>query len=121
MFGFFAAAVAHVIDGDTFRAEDYGPVRLWGINAPEYNEPLGAEAHMFLLEVVQGSDRTLYCMSMGRDSYERTVAKCVTYDGIDVACLLLSAGLAEEWTNYSGGFYRNRGCVPATGRDYDGQ
>lgn len=69
-----------VTDGDTLRADGVG-IRLWGIDAPEPDEPGGPEA---------------------------TAAMRHLTDGRDLACVLVAGGWARDWPHYSGGAYA--GC-----------
>ncbi len=97
-------AVAKVIDGDTFYLDSVeSRFRLWGVDAPEKNEPGAAEAAEALTNLVAG--RTLACVEMDRDRYARIVARCTLDDGRDIARVLIDIGAAVEMTRYSGGFY----------------
>lgn len=49
---------------------------------------------------------TLSCRSHGPANGNRTAAHCALPGGGDLACRLIAAGAALEWTRYSGGAYR---------------
>lgn len=91
-----------VIDGDTFETPWGERVRLWGIDAPEAGAPGGLSAEIHL-ETILGHGAE--CERVDTDRYGRTVARC-TWGGGDVACSMIEAGTAVEWTRYSGGAYR---------------
>ena len=91
-----------VIDGDSLR---FGSVeiRLWGIDAPEWDEPGGAAATAFLRGMVWA--QVVVCRPQGgRDAYGRTVAMCFV-GSVDIARALVETGHARDWPKYSGGYY----------------
>ncbi len=100
---------ATVIDGDTLVV---GPVhvRLWGVNAPEHDEPAGPAATAALAALVDGELVTCVTARQQRDRYGRWVGRCATRDTADLACALVASGHARDWPRYSRGFYRR--CRP---------
>lgn len=68
------ARVKRVIDGDTLELADGRRVRLVGINTPEKDEPLYAEATAALKELVEGQQVTLEYDQERTDQYKRTLA-----------------------------------------------
>jgi hypothetical protein len=97
-------AAARIIDGDTFYLEgNETRLRLWGVDAPEKNEPGAAEATEALTNLLAG--RTLACEEMDRDRYARIIARCTLDDGRDIARVLIDIGAVTEMTRYSGGYY----------------
>lgn len=92
-----APTAPRVIDGDTF---DQGNtrVRLWGVDAPEMDEPGGPEAAEMLRRMTSAETR---CEIEGRDRYGRAVMRCT----VDLGCAMIAAGHAREWTRYSGGAF----------------
>ena len=65
-----------VVDGDTIRAEAKGKeikIRLVEIDAPEMNQPFGAQSKNFLNRLLYGKDVTL--ISQGEDRYGRTLGE----------------------------------------------
>lgn len=69
------ARVAYVIDGDSIMTRYEGrflEVRLWGIDAPEYNQPGGENAKHRLKKLVEGNVINLTIKD--RDKYGRMVA-----------------------------------------------
>lgn len=95
---------ARIVDGDTFYLEGHETrLRLWGVNAPEKNEPGATEATEALTNLLAG--RTLSCEEMDRDRYARIVARCTLDDGRDIARVMIDIGAVHEMTRYSGGYY----------------
>ena len=94
----YPATVIQVIDGDTLvvRTRDYKniKVRLYGIDAPEYNQPGGPEATAFLRSL-QG--RTVWVTEMDTDG--RTVA-LIEYRGQSVNLDLAAQGHAWYYEQY---------------------
>ena len=65
-----------VVDGDTIRAEAKGKeikIRLVEIDAPEMNQPFGAQSKNFLNRLLNKKDITL--ISQGEDRYGRTLGE----------------------------------------------
>ena len=85
--------MVRVKDGDSLVVDSNGrqvEVRLADIDAPEYNQPRGDEAHAALRSLVEGKDVRLDLI--GGDAYRRIVAR-VFVDEIDVNAELLRRGL----------------------------
>lgn len=95
------AGRAQVIDGDSLRVGSV-EVRLWGIDAPEWHEPGGAQATAYLRSLVRGQD--VNCETRDTDRYGRTVAQCFV-GSMDIARALVQSGHARDWPRYSGGYY----------------
>jgi len=83
---------AHAVDGDTF---DAGGVRyrLNGIDAPELQEPLGAQARDRLQQLLDSGSAVAY--PIATDVYGRVIAD-VLVNGVSVASLLRSEGYAKR-------------------------
>lgn len=96
-----AHAEVRVIDGDTFVTESGTHIRLWGIDAPECDQPFGRDAALELAAALNGAHVT--CTRM-HTSHERLVAMCFA-GGLDLAERLVRAGLAWDWPAYSRGWY----------------
>lgn len=95
--------VARVVDGDTFWIGERR-IRLWGIDAPEASTPNGSAATRYLAAVV--SQHPLTCRQAGPPSHGRLVARCLDPWGRDVAEIMVGAGLALDWPEFSRGHYR---------------
>jgi len=91
------------VDGDTFKHgnERY---RLWGIDAPELSTAEGRVAKTELMYMIQ--EDTLICEIKGVDNYGRNVAQCWDDEGEDIACAMVSMGLAVDWSYFSNGYYK---------------
>lgn len=91
-----------VIDGDTFVASGKR-IRMWGIDAPEKEHPSSWAATQLLKGFLEEGELT--CKLVDVDRYERDVMHCLI-DGLDVGSMMVQVGMAEDFTKYSGGYYR---------------
>jgi micrococcal nuclease len=100
----FSAQVRRITDGDTFRMYDLEPaIRIWGLDAPETDEPGGSEATQTLTRLIAG--QTLTCQIKDVDRYSRIVGQCFLPNGRDIAAEMIGLGVATEYCRYSGGHY----------------
>jgi micrococcal nuclease len=99
----FTETPSRVVDGDTIKMKD-GAVRLWGFNTPERYQPRYFAAAAKLEELVVG--QKLDCHVRDIDRYQRRVAQCFLPDGRDIGELMVSSGLARDYTRYSKGYYK---------------
>lgn len=77
-------------DGDPKTLRD---VRLFGIDAPEWNRPGGQQAKTFLASMIKG--RLVRCqVKLIDDRYRRPIAVCLSPEGRDLACAIAWAGHA---------------------------
>ena len=98
------AKVSKVVDGDTFTLSgESRRIRVWGLDAPEWNHPSGAAATAALRGLVSGNP--LHCDVLDIDRYVRLVAQCFLPDGRDIAAEMIRSGVATEYCRYSRGFY----------------
>jgi micrococcal nuclease len=98
------AKVSKVGDGDTFTLRgESRRIRVWGLDAPERNDPGGAAATAALRGLISG--RLLHCDVLDIDRYGRLVAQCFLPDGRDIAAAMIRSGVATEYCRYSRGFY----------------
>ena len=68
-------AVRYVTDGDTFSLRGVErPIRVWGLDAPERDEPGASAATSTLRRLVAGQDLT--CRVRDIDRYGRIVGQC---------------------------------------------
>lgn len=93
-----------IVDGDTFWI-GREKIRLWGIDAPEATTPHGPIATRYLAEVVRRHPLT--CRQAGPPSYDRLVARCVDPWNRDIAEVMVGAGWALDWPEFSKGHYRH--------------
>ena len=94
-----------VIDGDTLRFGS-ATVRIFGIDAEERNETNGPRAKEALQSLVTESGY-VRCQPTGDTTHGRSVARCYTSIGHDVAGILVSWGVVLDCARYSGGVYRH--------------
>lgn len=90
-----------IIDGDTFVANGK-KIRLWGIDAPEKNEPESFAASLYLETLLEQGE--LRCEFFNTDKYQRDVMTCYS-DGHDIASDLVKMGMARDYKRYSKGYY----------------
>ena len=90
------SAQIRVVDGDTFETAAER-VRLFGIDAPERDEPGGSEAAAALGRLVGNADPI--CREVDRDRYGRMVALC-SVGTIDLSLAMIRAGHAVAWCSY---------------------
>lgn len=93
-----------VIDGDGLRIQDID-IRLFGIDAPEWDHPYGRNAKFFLIKLTRG--QTIKAYFHCQQSHGREVATCYLPDGRDLSAEMVKAGLAIDWPKFSGGKYRH--------------
>ena len=89
-----------VVDGDTIRAEAKGKeikIRLVEIDAPEMNQPFGAQAKNFLNRLLYGKDVTL--IAQGEDRYGRTLGE-IYANGESANALMIKSGFAWVYDRY---------------------
>lgn len=94
-------SVERVIDGDTFIASGT-KIRLWGIDAPEKEEPHYRNATRYLATILKTGK--LECTFIEKDRYQRDVMKCLI-DDVDVGERLVTEGLARDYGSYSNDYY----------------
>ena len=92
--------VVKVIDGDTIevqRKRSIERIRLYGIDAPEKDQPFGLKATGYLARLIRGNQ--VIIDEVSKDRYGRTVAM-VSLDRDNVNQLLLQGGYAWVYSNY---------------------
>ena len=98
------ARVSKVIDGDTITLKGQSRrIRLWGLDAPEWNHPGGSAATAAMRKLISG--KTLHCDVRDIDRYGRLVAQCIMANGRDIAAEMIRLGAATEYCRYSRGYY----------------
>lgn len=102
--GMIEAKVSKVLDGDTFTLSgESRRIRVWGLDAPEWNRPGGSTATAAMRQLIVG--KSLRCEIRDMDRYGRYVAQCSLPDGRDIAAEMIRAGVAAEYCRYSRGYY----------------
>lgn len=98
------ARVSKVRDGDTFTLKGISRrIRVWGLDAPEWNHPGGSTATATMRRMIAG--KTLRCDLRDVDRYGRLVIQCSLPDGRDIAAEMIRIGAATEYCRYSRGYY----------------
>lgn len=98
------ARVSKILDGDTFTLSGQSRrIRVWGLDAPEWNHQGGSAATATLRRLISG--KQLRCAILDIDRYGRFVAQCFLPDGRDIAAEMIRSGAATEYCRYSRGFY----------------
>ncbi|MBK9584978.1 MAG: thermonuclease family protein [Alphaproteobacteria bacterium] len=90
-----------IVDGDTFKASGR-TIRVWGINAPEKNQPFHSESSLALRAFLETG--MLRCKQIEKDKYRRDVMHCYSGQN-DIGALMVKSGFASNFAKYSGGFY----------------
>jgi endonuclease YncB( thermonuclease family) len=115
--------VTHVRDGDTIEVAGF-PIRLWGIHAPERNEPGGLVASRVMMALV--GQHHVSCNLNGEESHDRAIGRCWVADNpllitqprnppgppgpndlYDLAGIMILLGLARDCPRFSHGYYAN--------------
>ena len=90
-----------VVDGDTIRAEAKGKeikIRLVEIDAPEMNQPFGAQSKNFLNRLLYEKDVTL--IAQGEDRYGRVLGNLFSNE-LNVNMLMVKFGFAWVYDEYA--------------------
>ena len=102
--GSLEARVSKVLDGDTFTLSgESRRIRLWGLDAPEWDQRGGSAATATLHSLISG--KTLKCNVLDIDRYGRLVGQCFLPDGRDIAAEMIRSGAASEYCRYWRGYY----------------
>jgi len=92
------------LDGDTFTLSgESRRIRVWGLDAPEWNHQGGSTATSTLRSLISG--KHMRCAILDIDRYGRLVAQCILPNGRDIAEEMIRSGAATEYCRYSGGYY----------------
>ena len=98
----FVGRVTKVKDGDTFDLSRCDrPIRLWGIDAPEWDEQGGSAATAALKRLIAGENRSAF-VGMWITTGIRGAGPLP--DGRDLGQALLETGSVAEYCHFSGGY-----------------
>lgn len=97
-------SVERVIDGDTLLVAGGLKIRLWGIDAPEKDEPLYKHSALLLEQLI--ADKEITCKFIEFDRYQRSVMQCSDHTGQDIGAFLVKTGFARDYPKYSGSYYK---------------
>ena len=92
-------SITRVTDGDTVVSSEGDRIRLWGIDAPEMNQPYGKEATIALTGLIHG--KKLFVEIIDTDRYSRQVARIYTADGRNINRSLVCLGAAWWYEKYA--------------------
>lgn len=92
-----------VVSGDTVSLGNRH-VRLFGISAPDLEDPWGQTAKWALVSF--SKSKTVHVELDQSRRFGRNVGRCYLPDGTDLSAAMVEAGLALDWSRYSGGLYR---------------
>lgn len=81
-------------------------IRLWGVDAPESDEPGFADATTTLKHLALNNP--IHCQRVDTNRYGSTVARCFLHDGREINAEMIRSGTAAEYNRYSKGFYARR-------------
>jgi len=96
-----AGFLDRVIDGDTFVSNGQ-KIRLWGIDAPEKEDPYFFASKLYLETILEGAPFS--CYYINTDRYKRFVMRCYSGEH-DIASDMVRMGLAKDYKKYSKGYY----------------
>lgn len=91
-----------VHDGDTFKLKIAGQIikiRMYGVDAPENNQPYGKESGDALRALIDGKEIRLHIIS--KDAYGRTVGEPWLEDSLNVSLWMIQNGYAWWYKSYS--------------------
>ena len=91
--------IGKVTDGDTVVSSEGDRIRLWGIDAPEADQPYGKQATETLKALLR--NEVIYLEIADRDRYGRQVARLYTSDGISINLALVCDGAAWWYEKYA--------------------
>lgn len=104
-----------IMDGDTLRL-DHIEHRLYGIDAPEFNQtcqdaagvdwPCGKAARAAMADLVKG--HVIACEERATDRFDRIIATCRTEAGVDLAEALALLGLAIGFGGFGDSPYQDQ-------------
>ncbi|MDD3021227.1 MAG: thermonuclease family protein [Alphaproteobacteria bacterium] len=77
-------------------------IRVWGIDAPEENDPAYRISGWLLQSLVEG--KVLNCRLVSIDKYKRDVMHCRAGD-LDIGAVMVKFGMAKDYKRYSAGYY----------------
>jgi len=101
--GEFTATQVRIFDGDSFVAKKSNgaevEIRLFGIDAPERNQPWSRKSRDALRDLLQGTGFSVRTVAI--DAYERTVAIVTLPDGRQVNSAMIEAGHAWVYRRYT--------------------
>ncbi len=99
----YKVKVVSIVDGDTFKGltEDSVQIkfRIYGIDAPEKNQPFGNKSKEYLSSLIFGKKVKIKTQTE-KDYFKRPVVFVFTPDNKDVSAEMLKAGMAWHFTKY---------------------
>lgn len=116
---FVVGVVNRVVDGDSIYLSSYDhQIRLWGVDAPERDEPFYVQSTKMLVELVK--NKKVKCFRKDTDKYGRFVGHCflVTTGAkslqkylddrtLDVNRAQVESDYADEYCFFTKGFFKH--------------
>ena len=100
----FDGFIERVVDGDSLHLHGQPvQIRLWGLDAPEWDTPAGPAATAALTRLALGKHPV--CDDMGRDRYQRILGRCYLPDGRALTAAMIETGTAQEFWRYTWGYF----------------
>lgn len=94
----------HVVDGDSLYVQGQKTqIRLWGVDAPERDEPGYQRAKNALSSMAK--NKHIRCATKDIDKYDRIVARCYLDNGKEINRQLLDSGVAKEYCRFTKNHY----------------
>ncbi len=94
--------VEYVIDGDTFVSSEQQTIRIWGIDAPEKDEPFYETATLTLENLIE--NEMLECTFIAKGKYRRDLMRCYLVDD-DIAAIMVRKGMAKNYLEFPDDYY----------------
>ncbi|WP_322894538.1 MULTISPECIES: thermonuclease family protein [unclassified Yoonia] len=104
---------AYVIDGDTIAIKRI-KIRIFGIDAPEIDQPFGKKSKWAMINICKG--HVITAKLNGERSHDRLVGSCYLPDGTDIGAEMVRRGEALDWALFSDGKYRHLEPIDARRR-----
>lgn len=86
--------VTRIRDGDTIEVDSV-PIRFGSLDCAESRTYDGQKATDRLKALVEG--QTLTCHLNGRTSHDRSIGRCITAEGQDVASFMIAEGFCDRF------------------------
>lgn len=102
----FSESVIRVIDGDSLVISPNREIRLYGIDAPEYDQPYGKVAQLYLEKLLTDNEFSIEKCFPHKDTRNVCILT-INSEGrsADIGEVMVKAGYAHDYFKYSRGKY----------------